>query len=351
MSSPRIPIENIYYLFCYAWDRFEQARTIGVGTSDSPDLANLLAKVLVSATETLLRRGLDREYQLELDELATIRGKIDIAGTLQLRMQRRPGVSVEFDELSVDNHQNRVLKALFNRLAKTIGLSSTLSHQLLVLVRRLKDVADIRLVRSDFANIRLHRNNSYYGLALAVARLAFDCQLPSPDGRGFQFMDVLRDERKMARVFEDFLRNFYRIEQTDFAVVPLQMEWDATPVRVGPTDRLPSMRTDIVLRSATRTIIVDAKYHAEAVQAYEGSESFKSGNIYQIFAYIQNAARLDRTISLPEGMLIYPTVGREIDATYRLHDHRLRIASVDLAQPWRAIADRLQNLLAPVSAG
>ena len=26
-AAPLIPIENVYYLFCYAWNRFEEART------------------------------------------------------------------------------------------------------------------------------------------------------------------------------------------------------------------------------------------------------------------------------------------------------------------------------------
>jgi 5-methylcytosine-specific restriction enzyme subunit McrC len=33
-----IPIENIYYLFCYAWDRFPEGKVIGVGKTDSPKI-------------------------------------------------------------------------------------------------------------------------------------------------------------------------------------------------------------------------------------------------------------------------------------------------------------------------
>ncbi len=49
MNSPQlIPIENIYYLFCYAWNRFEEAQTIPLGASPGPDLPNLLARVCVA---------------------------------------------------------------------------------------------------------------------------------------------------------------------------------------------------------------------------------------------------------------------------------------------------------------
>jgi hypothetical protein len=34
MSVSPIPIENIYYLFCYAWNRFEEAQRIPVASVD-----------------------------------------------------------------------------------------------------------------------------------------------------------------------------------------------------------------------------------------------------------------------------------------------------------------------------
>jgi len=34
-----------------------------------------------------------------------------------------------------------------------------------------------------------------------------------------------------------------------------------------------------------------------------------------------------------EGMLIYPAVGGAIDATFEIHDHRVRIATLDLSLP------------------
>lgn len=36
MTAPAIPIENIYYLFCYAWNRFEEAQAALVGATGSP---------------------------------------------------------------------------------------------------------------------------------------------------------------------------------------------------------------------------------------------------------------------------------------------------------------------------
>jgi 5-methylcytosine-specific restriction enzyme subunit McrC len=81
-----------------------------------------------------------------------------------------------------------------------------LAQELRALVRRFPEVTDVRLERSVFSRVQLHRNNAYYDRMLKVAELAFDCLLPDPTGNGFMFRDVLRDETKMARVFEDFVR-------------------------------------------------------------------------------------------------------------------------------------------------
>ena len=53
MSAPRIPIRNIYYIFLYAWNRFEQGKDIPVGADESPDLINLLARVLLHGVRHL----------------------------------------------------------------------------------------------------------------------------------------------------------------------------------------------------------------------------------------------------------------------------------------------------------
>ena len=58
--SVRIPIKNLFYLLCYAWDVLEQGDATEVGTVEAPDLENLMASVLATRLERLMRRGLER---------------------------------------------------------------------------------------------------------------------------------------------------------------------------------------------------------------------------------------------------------------------------------------------------
>ena len=159
-AAPPIPVENIYYLFCYAWNRFEEARSIPLGATPSPDLPNLLARVLLWGTRAILRRGLDRSYQLHEEEIATVRGRINLGSTLRLQARKARRLHCEFDELSHDVAHNRILKASLKRLARAPTLDFDLAHELRALTRRFPDVTDIRLERSAFSRIQLRRNNA-----------------------------------------------------------------------------------------------------------------------------------------------------------------------------------------------
>jgi 5-methylcytosine-specific restriction enzyme subunit McrC len=155
------------------------------------------------------------------------------------------------------------------------------------------------------------------------------------------FHDVLRDETKMARVFEDFVRNFYRAEQQAFSVEPLTISWDAVSLSSGGVGRLPQMRVDVFLKGEGRQIIVDTKYYASALQQFHGNQSFHSGNLYQIFSYLKNFS-----MTGAEGMLWYPQVRYQLDSLFEVQGHKVKIATVGLSKPWPMIERRLLALLA-----
>jgi 5-methylcytosine-specific restriction enzyme subunit McrC len=166
-----IPIENIYYLFCYAWNRFEEAKSVPLSGTTSPDLPNLLGRVLLQGSRSLLRRGLDRNYQPFVDDIATVRGHIDLSQTLRLQARSIRRLTCEFDELSHDLLHNQILKASLKRLARAPMIERGLAHDLQLTAQRMADVSDIWLERTAFARVQLHRNNAYYDLVLKVAAI------------------------------------------------------------------------------------------------------------------------------------------------------------------------------------
>src|SRR5207237_3898447 len=128
----------------------------------------------------------------------------------------------------------------------------------------------------------------------------------------FRFVDVLRDERKMAHVFEDFVRNFYRVEQNHYHISRDRIAWDLTaePSSDDAARLLPRMETDVTLRSSTRTLVIEAKYYRETVAQRYGGEALHSHNLYQLFSYLKNLETRVGPDTQAEGMLLYPKLGR-----------------------------------------
>ena len=106
-----IPIRNLYYLFCYAWERYPEGGSTEVGIDDCPDLPNLFARVLINGVNRLLRRGLDRGYLSFEEELRSPRGRILIDRTIKEQTLQRGGVYCQIDELRHDVLHNQIIKA------------------------------------------------------------------------------------------------------------------------------------------------------------------------------------------------------------------------------------------------
>jgi 5-methylcytosine-specific restriction enzyme subunit McrC len=211
--------------------------------------------------------------------------------------------------------------------------------------RELGSIGLIRLDRSVFRRVRLHRNNAHYGFLLQVCELAYDTALPEEGGGGYHFAAVLRDERKMALTFQSFVRNFYRLEQQRFRVTGLQLSWDAVPSCAEDADLLPIMVTDIFLESSDRSVIMDTKYYRSALSENYSKPSLHGANLYQMFAYVKNAEAKGMAFQRTEGLLLYPTVGDPVRASYLMQGHQVSVASLNLDQPWRAVALDLLSLI------
>ena len=65
---------------------------------------------------------------------------------------------------------------------------------------------------------------------LKICEIIYENLLISEDPGMSKFRDFLRDERKMAAVFENFVRNFYRLEVPECKVKSEVISWDATPL-------------------------------------------------------------------------------------------------------------------------
>jgi len=339
-----IPVKNIYYLLLYAWGQFKPGALAAASVDDSPNLPNLLSKVLLIEVQRILRRGLDRGYLGQVEETRSPRGRL-LFNEMVKRQSLLRGVAVcDIDEFTSNILHNQILKTTLIRLAASPEVNSDLKHALFSITKRMAEVETIRLTPSDFIRIQLSRNNAHYRLAIRVCELLFCLQLPDSDGSGPRFRNLLDDEQRMRAIFEDFLRNFYRIELAGFSSASEIMTWAATAMHAPDLDLLPVMKTDITLRSGSRTIIADAKYYREALAGGRFNPKIQSPHLYQLSTYLAHE-KLRNAGQPISGILIYPATRDRMRYRYQLLGFNILVTSVNLAVDWQSIHAELIDIV------
>ena len=310
---------------------------------DCPDAANLFALLLSGGLRQLFRRGLERSYVLEREETPRIRGRIDVLTSVRRLAHKRGRLECEFDELSHDILPNRILRTCVDRLLVET-LKPENKHALRLCQEALAGVQPMRLTAGVFHRVQLHRNNRLYRFLLNLCALIHRYLLPSEQSGSRRLQSLLRDEMKLNRLFEKFVRAFAERHCRGAKVGAPHIAWDGHGHCESSRAVLPLMRTDLTVEWPALRLILDCKFYAEALATHHDKERLHAGNLYQMVAYLKNQAAVPGW-ECAEGILLYPAVDHALDYRYTLLGHQVRIASVDLDQSWREIHTMLADVL------
>jgi len=342
----KIPIENIYFLLSYAWNKLDDKERVNVSIDDKTELLDLFAKILINGTNSLLKRGIDKNYINHTEEIAGVKGKVQISQTLKSNLLFRQKAICTYSDLSPNILTNRILVTTIYQLARTKDLDSQLKDKLVSLLRMLGGIEQIELTTSIFKQVKLNRNNRFYGFILNVCQIIHENLLPSEELGKFKFTDFTRDERKMNQLFESFVRNFYRIEQRKYNTVKREIiKWQFEKSGDESLQYLPQMETDISLESDTEKIIIDAKYYSETMTINYDKEKIKSANLYQLFSYLLNQESIDPKTQNATGILLYPTIETDYNLAFQYGHHKILIRTVNLNTNWKNISLRLKEII------
>lgn len=334
-----IPIENIYFLLCYAWDKLEQRHLLKAGVSGQKSIYELLGSILVRELPTLWKKGYFKNYTEQNQYIQGIRGKVHISPSLATGAFEKGMAYCEFDEFSENILANQILKSSLVRLLKVSTLSEKVHQSLYTELRRLHYIQEISLHEALFrqAFAQCHRNTTYTFL-LHICELLYSQSMVSEQGESILFRDFEQDDRKMAGLFEAFVRNFYKIELKSAKVFRERLQWKLTGTE---PQYLPKMQTDIsLILNDGKKLIIDTKYYARTLNTYFSSEKIHTENLYQLFAYLKN-----QPDEQAEGILLYPTVKQSLSLSYTSEQHQIHIETINLAQPWEKIHEDLLEIV------
>jgi 5-methylcytosine-specific restriction enzyme subunit McrC len=340
-----IPVQNIYYLLSYAWNRLEERDRIRVDVEDATDLVELFARVISTALNQLSRRGLDRGYVEKHETLRVLRGRVCIPETINILGFKRGKLVCDFEELTHDVLINQIIKATL-RLMRSASWDASVKSLLTEQLRRFRDVTDVRLESSLFNRVVIHRNNRLYGFLLDICRLVWLNLLPNEQTGTWTFRDFLGDSRQMGHLFEHFVRNFYRHHQHEigFSVDRENIQWTWTATDESSRELLPQMETDIRLRNSARKILIECKFTGLTKPNQYDAQRLASGHLYQLNAYLTH---LPPTVENEncEAILLYPSDGTNYSIGYSSGKRQIRVQTIDLSEHWRIIHQNLIDLV------
>ena len=113
-----ILIRNVYYMLAYAFQELRQNNYAEITGEEFDDIYDLFAEIIARGISYQLKQGLYRQYVAKNESLQTVRGKIDINGTIANRMRNIHQIVCDYDELSENNIYNQILLTTATLLIK-----------------------------------------------------------------------------------------------------------------------------------------------------------------------------------------------------------------------------------------
>lgn len=336
-------IRNVYYMLSYAFEELKKNNYEYIAREEFERIQDLFAEILYKGVSAQLKRGLHREYVSKTEDLSTLKGRLDIKGTIDNRMRCQNVLRCEYDDLSENNLFNQVLKTTLSLLCHERSVSPVRKAKLKQLMPFFSEVDEIDLWNIRWNCFVYQRNNQAYRMLMNVCYFIIDGMLMTTEAGKYR-MATFSDEH-MCRLFERFVLEYYRVHHRELAPNPDRIAWNICTEETTMIDFLPAMRSDIVLHRGDRTLVIDTKYYSHAMQRHFDKPTIHSANMYQLFTYVKN---LDvENTGKVSGLLLYAKTDEDItpDLTALFGKNRMRVKTLDLNQKFSSIARQLEDLL------
>ncbi|PAT10783.1 5-methylcytosine-specific restriction endonuclease system specificity protein McrC [Corynebacterium hadale] len=344
MASSRVLIGNVYFMMAYAFRCLERIAPSAGAPQEFDHVHDLLAHVIAEEASRQVRQGLNHDYATQREELRTVRGRIDVHATIARQTMQRGVVVCEYDEFLPDTAANRAVKAVALMLARHADVEPVRRRALTRILPYFAQVAHIPVRAIDWEVLELHRTNASYRWLLGACELAARGLLPGnePGNASLPWQHT----EAMSTLFENFVKEYFHVHHPELKPRSAHVKWDLRGQRDVGKHQLPAMRTDITLKSHTSTLIVDTKLYAQSMSYGQyGKATLHSGNLYQIHAYVHNAAAA--THSPVGGLLLYARTDGPIqpELDVEIGGHRIGTTTVDLSSPWPNVQASLEAVL------
>lgn len=337
-------VKNIYYMLCYSFygEQLNQKDESNLGEEAFENIYNLFSLLLCLILKKQIKKRLHKEYINADDELATIRGKIDLNQTINKNSLVKKKIYCNFDEYSENCLLNQIIKTTLFYLLKSNKIGTSTKDEIKRLLNYFAkvDVIDTKLIKWD--QVKFNRNNLSYKYVVDLCRLILKGLIVSDKNGNNKFKEFL-DDTRISTIYENFIKAYYRKHYPEFNASSKKLYLNDKPM----LDFIPMMKTDITIEFEDRMLIIDAKFYNKILREnYLNARcrTISSNNLYQIMAYVDNQDLYKK--GNVSGMLLYAQTINEpsIEIKQQLNMHTIMVRTLDLNESWDDIKNRLNNI-------
>lgn len=342
-----IPIKNIYYMLCYAWNIIDEINDIEFGDEKFENIYNLMAKILDYFLNKLIKRGFYKNYILIEEDLSMLKGKIDFSKSIKTNVINQKRLICQYDILSTNILFNQIIKSTLNKLINYKNIDGELKNKLIILSRYFIKIKDIKINNNTFKSLKYHINNIHYKFIINICKLVYNNLILDKnynENSGRFYIDK-NENKTMHRIYEKFVLNYYKINYQNFTVKSQPIKWQ---IKNDNFNFIPNMKTDITIYNKEKCLIIDTKYYKEILKEHKGKKMIRPSHIYQIYAYINNI-KFKGNI---KGILLYAGTNEIINKNYqkekfdyKIQDKYFSVRILDLNKEWENIKKQLNKIV------
>ena len=308
------------------------------------NIYDLFAEIISKGIAYLLKQGLHKEYDIIEDTLTTLRGKLDIQGTIKEKISQRTCLVCEYDELTANNLYNSIVKTTVNLLLGKSDVKRERKRNLRKMIQFFDGIDTINPSFIRWDSLRYDRNSRTYQMLHSLCYFILNNQLLSTE-QGNTKMPLFSDEH-MNLLFQRFVMEYYKRHHPEYKASAKQIKWNVSDNSVSSSSMLPIMQSDITLTLDERTLIIDTKYYSRNLQEHFGKPTLHSSNIYQIHTYVMNEDKAHT--GNVDGLLLYAKTATDIQpyGNFKTNDGNiLMVRTMDLCRDFELIKNDLDKLV------
>lgn len=287
-----------------------------------------------------VRKGMPRRYLAHDDDLAALRGRLDVTRQFTVLIARPDRLACRYDDLSPDILLNQIMKATVDRLSR-VSMSAENQRLLRELAFFYADIRSVPPRALAWDSLILDRTNSRWRELAELARLLLGERFQTTSTGSARGFSLTFD---MSRLFEAYVARQLRrvLAGTEFTVHPQGgrlycLEESETGVGRFMT------KPDILLKRGGKVeLVLDTKWKRLGRELDDPKRGVSQSDVYQMIAYGQLYECSDLVLLYPHHYELGLVPGSVSSHAVTGTSKRLRTVTIDL---FRSPATNLKALL------